>query len=385
MAAGMTTQRGFRVGIVAGEASGDRLGGALIRALRARAPNATFRGMAGPHMRAAGCASLADISQLSVMGLVEVLRSYPRLLRLRAQLEADFVADPPDVVIGIDVPDFNLGLERRLKAHGITTVHYVCPQLWAWRAGRARSLARSTDVLLALLPFEAEYCSAHGIETHCVGHPLADELPLEPDRVGARVALGLPPAGPLIALMPGSRQQEIERLLPPFVDAAMLIAARRPEARFVLGVAHENQLPVVRASLRGLPCTVVAGLSHQALSAADVALVASGTVTLEALLCATPMVVGYRLAALSYHIIKRMVTIPRIALPNIIADEALVPELIQDAMTPPRLAAETLAWLDDDVRTERYRRRSRELHATMRRGAAARAAEVILERAGCGS
>jgi len=367
------------VGIVAGEASGDRLGAALARALRVRRPDVRVVGMAGPRMLAAGCEPLAHVDELSVMGLVEVLRSYPRLLRLRRRLGDEFLARHAQVVVGIDVPDFNLGLERRLKRAGVATAHWVCPQAWAWRPGRAARLAAAVDRLLALFPFEPAFFAAHGVSTEFVGHPLADELPLEPARASSRAALGLPPDACVVALMPGSRTQELERLLEPFLAAGRTLQSRHAGMRLVLCTAREDHARRARAAASGLDCVVVCGRSHEVLSAADVALLASGTVSLEALLCGTPMVVGYRLAPLSYHIIRRMVSIPRIALPNILARRDVVPELIQDALTPAALVDAAEGWLADPARCSAYAQLSRELHRELRCDAASRAAEVILD------
>lgn len=378
----MAAERPLKLAVIAGEISGDRLGASLIEALRARRPAVSVSGMAGSAMLAAGCEPLAHIDELSVMGLVEVARSYPRLYALRRRLVAHFLADPPDVIVGIDVPDFNLGLERRLKRAGIRTVQFVCPQAWAWRPGRATALAEAVDLLLALFPFEAEFFTQHGVRTEFVGHPLADVLPLDVDRGAARLALGVPTAGPVIALMPGSRTQELARLLEPFVSAARLLAARQPAARFLLCTARTEHAEWASRVCVGLPIDVVCGLSQQVLSAADVAIVASGTVTLEALLCRTPMVVGYRLAPLSYHIIRHMVRIPRIALPNILTGRDLVPELIQAALSAQALADAALAWLNDADRRRDFFATSQAVHATLRRDAAGRAADAILELVG---
>lgn len=367
------------IGIVAGESSGDRLGAALIGALRVVRPEVRVVGMAGPRMLAAGCAPLAHIDELSVMGLVEVLRSYPRLLQLRRRLGDALLAAGIDAVVGIDVPDFNLGLERRLKRAGVATVHWVCPQAWAWRPGRAGSLAPVVDRLLALFPFEPAFFAERGVQTEFVGHPLADELPLEPPRAASRAALGIPGEATVLALMPGSRSQELARLLEPFLAAARLLRQRRPRLHLVLCTAREDHAARARAALDGVPCTVVWARSHEVLAAADVALLASGTVSLESLLCGTPMVVGYRLAPLSYHIIRRMVSIPRIALPNILAGREVVPELLQADMTPAALAAAVEGWLDDTPRRERFVQLSRELHHELRRDAAARAAAAVLQ------
>lgn len=373
----MSTDGGLRIGLVAGEVSGDRLGAALLAALRERGELAAAFGMAGPAMRAHGCQALARAEDLSVMGLVEVVRAYPRLWSLRNRLGDQLLAARPDVVVGIDVPDFNLGLERRLKAAGVCTVHWVCPQAWAWREGRAVDIRRAVDRLLALFPFEVDFFSQRGIPTEFVGHPLADQLPLEPDRPAARQALGLGVAQPVLALMPGSRSQEQAQLLDPFVAAARIVRECRPDTRLVVGTAHEAHARRARAALAGMGAIVVTGQSHQVLTAADVVLAASGTVTLEALLCATPMVVGYRMAGLSYHIIRSMVKIPRIALPNILAERDLVPELLQNALTPAALAEAALAWFDQPARRADFVRASRALHRELRRDAAGRAAEVV--------
>ena len=371
------------IAIIAGEASGDSLGGALIKALRARRPDARFVGMAGPAMLEAGCEALAHIDQLSVMGLVEVLRAYPRLRRLRETLANTMLAIRPDVVVGIDVPDFNLGLERRMKRAGIATVHYVCPQAWAWRPGRARHLGTAVDRLLALLPFEPAFFAVHGVACRFVGHPLADSLPLSPERAVLRAELGVAAGPPLIAILPGSRRQEIERLAPVFAAGVAALRATRGELAVVACAAHAGQIDLLRRAVHsaapGLKLEFVHGCARQVLGAADVALVASGTATLEALLCRAPMVVGYRLAPLSYLIIRRMISIPRIALPNILAGEDLVPELIQQGLTPSSIRDALAAWLDDDARRARYSARARELHETLRVDAAARAADAVLE------
>lgn len=371
------------IALVAGETSGDRLGAELMRALAAERPGVRCFGMAGPAMRAAGCTVLARSEELSVMGLAEVVTSYPRLYRLRARLVDAIVAARPAVLVGIDVPDFNLGLERRVKACGIPTVHYVCPQLWAWRQGRAAGLYRAADRLLAVLPFEPAFFNRHGVATTFVGHPLADTLPLEPDRPAARAALGLSAAVPLLAVMPGSRDQELARLLPDFIACARRLCARHDALRAVFCVAHASQLARLEATLAtlapGLPHHVFHAESHQVLTACDVALVASGTVSLEALLCATPMVVAYRLSSISYPIIRRMVKIPHIALPNILAGEALVPELLQDAITPDALSAAVEAWLEQPSRRAAFVGTSRRLHAELRGDAAGRAARAVLE------
>lgn len=381
----MLIRRPPRIAIVAGEASGDWLGAELMYAIRALAPAAEFCGMAGPAMLAAGCEPYAHIDQLSVMGLTEVLRSYPRLRRLRAELVSRLLTVRPDVFVGIDAPDFNLGIARRLKQNGVVTVHYVCPQAWAWRPRRARDLAMAVDELLALLPFEPAFFAQYGVPCTFVGHPLADALPLTPARSAAKAALGFAADTTLVALLPGSRRQELERLLPIFLAGARLLASARPAVRFVACVARPAQLAFARSQLdtratAALDVTLVHGRAREVLTAADVALVASGTVTLEGLLCRTPMVVGYRLATATYHIIRRMVTIPRIALPNILAGEELVPELIQNALTPAAIRDALGAWLDQPARCQRYAERAAVLHQSLRGACAARAAQAVLNR-----
>ncbi|MGE0485784.1 MAG: lipid-A-disaccharide synthase [Gammaproteobacteria bacterium] len=378
----MAVGRELRLGIVAGEVSGDRLGAALLHALGERGVVPAAFGMAGAAMRAAGCEPLARAEELSVMGLVEVVQAYPRLWSLRQRLGDALFAARPDVVVGIDVPDFTLGLERRLKLAGVPTVHWVCPQAWAWREGRAADIRTAVDRLLALFPFEVEFFSRRGIATEFVGHPLADQLPLEPQRAAARQALALAGDRPVLALMPGSRSQELAQLLSLFISAARIVHGCRPGMQVIVCTINEEHARRVREALGGLPAGVYVGNSQQVLTAADVVLAASGTVTLEALLCGTPMVVGYRMAPLSYHIIRRMVKIPRIALPNILAARDLVPELLQSALTPAALAEAALAWFDQPDRRDDFVRTSRELHASLRRDAAGRAAEAVLRVAG---
>ena len=372
----------MRIGLVAGEASGDRLGAELIRALRAEVPNAQFDGMAGPQMIAAGCREIAGIDELSVMGLVEVVRRYPALRRLRSRLIQHFLHAPPDVFIGIDVPDFNLGIERALKRRGISTVHYVCPQVWAWRKSRVKSLRKAADLLLAVFPFEPDYFNGRGTRASFVGRPLADLLPLDPVVGGARSALGIASDGPLIAILPGSRQQELDRLLQPFIEGADMLRRELPRAHFVLCTAHEEHLDQARRRIARINpdfvCTLVHGDAQRVLTAADAAVVASGTASLEGLLCGTPMVVGYRLAPVTYFIIRRMVRIPRIAMPNILAGRELVPELIQDALEPRVICRELLAWLNDVDRRADFLATSRSLHERMQCGAAQNAANAVL-------
>ncbi len=368
---------------VAGEQSGDLLGASLIEALRVRRPSLVCSGVAGPQMVTAGCRAERSSDELAVMGLTEVLAHLPRLLALRRTLVRRYRAQPPDVFVGIDAPDFNLGLERRLRRAGIPTVHYVSPSVWAWRQRRVKTVAAAADRLLCLFPFELDFYRAHGVDARFVGHPLADRLPLRVDSPAARRRLGLAADGPLLAVLPGSRHGEVARLGPLFAQTLAQLAAARPALRYVAPMAspaidaqfaaalavHAPQVPVQR----------VAGESTAAMAAADAVLLASGTATLEAMLLKRPMIVAYQLAPLTWQIVRRMVKVPHVALPNLLAGEALVPEYLQADATPPALAAAVLGMLDDTARRERLQARFTELHEQLRRDAAAQAAEVVLE------
>lgn len=373
------------IAVVAGEASGDNLGAALITALRARSPDARIIGVAGPRMRAAGCEALADAEELAVMGLTEVLRHLPRLLKLRRGLITRFTAARPDVFVGIDAPEFNLGLAARLKAQGIRTVQYVSPQVWAWRQGRVRGIGEACDRILCLLPFEPPFYERHGIAARFVGHPLADQFPMEPDRGAARAGLGLPAGETVVAVLPGSRMGEVSRLAAPFAGAAAWLSARRPGLRFVA--------PMVNAAVRarfeaawaqaapGVPVQIVDGRSRDVLAAADVVLVASGTATLETLLSKRPMVVAYRLGAVTAFLLQRLglVKVQHFSQPNLLAGREVVPEFFQDAATPEALGAAVLDWLDSPERVAPLQATFADVHAQLRRGGADLAAEAVFE------
>jgi lipid-A-disaccharide synthase len=375
----------LRVGIVANEASGDILGAALAREIRKRVPEVRFVGVAGPRMQKEGCETLFPMERLSVMGLMEVLGQLRELLGLRRELVRYFVENPPDVFIGVDAPDFNLGLERRLRGAGIRTVHMVSPTVWAWRPGRVKSIRRSVDLMLSVFPFEETFLREHGVPARYVGHPLADEIPVEIDRVGARRALRLPTSGSLLALLPGSRMGEVERLAEPFIETAARCLAARPDLRFVV--------PVVNARLRerfgqalsqvapNLPITLVDGRSREVLAAADVVLTASGTATLETLLSKRPMVVAYRVHPISYHLVKRLglVKVPYIAMANLLAEKELAPEFIQDRCRADLLAPAVLAFLDDAERVAEIQAEYRRIHLWLRKDAAASAAQAVLK------
>ena len=372
-----------RVVIVAGETSGDNLAAGLIRALRARRPGLTFEGIAGPSMVAAGCRAWDSIERLSVMGLFEVVSHLPRLLAVRRRV-LELAADPPPLAfIGVDYPEFNLALATRLHERGVPTVQYVSPQVWAWRQGRVRRMTRFLDLVLCLLPFEKRFYDGAGLAAEFVGHPLADRIPLEPDRWAARARLGLPAEPTVVALLPGSRRGEVERLAADFLGAAALIAARRPDVRFVAPMANPGAREIFERHLKGHPgldILVSDGQSEAALTAADCVLVASGTATLETLLCKRPMVVAYRVGRATAAVFRAfgMMKAPFFAQPNLLAGRRVVPELLQEEVTPARLAAEILAWLDDPPRAAAAVEEFRRIHAELRRGASERAAEAVL-------
>jgi len=378
----------LRVGIVAGEHSGDQLGAALIAALRERTPALHCFGVAGPKMIAQGCEAWAASEELAVMGLTEVLRHAPRLLRLRVALRRRFLATRPDVFVGIDAPEFNLPLARRLKEAGVRTVQYVSPQVWAWRQGRVRTIGASCDLVLCLLPFETEFYRDHGVPAVFVGHPLADQIPLRVDREGARRALGLEPGGLLIALLPGSRIGEVARLAAPFAGAAARIAARRPEAQFLApmasAAARESFVKQI-AQVPGVPAIrVLEGEAQRALAAANGAIVASGTATLETLLSGRPMVVAYRVSAPTAFLLRtlKLVKVRYFSQPNLLAGRRLVPEFFQEQVQGAALGDALLQELEDGDHVRELLDAFADIHRNLRCAGAARAAEAILACAG---
>jgi lipid-A-disaccharide synthase len=366
----------LRIALVAGEASGDILGSGLMRAIKARHPDVEFIGVGGPLMEAQGMTSYFPMERLSVMGLVEVLGRLKELLARRKLLIQTLVDQKPDVFIGIDAPDFTLNIELKLRQAGIKTVHYVSPSVWAWRQKRVLKIREGCDLMLTLLPFEARFYEEKGVPVRFVGHPLADTIPLQADRLAARAQLGLDD-GPVVALMPGSRGGEVGRLGALFFDAAERLLAARPQIRFVLPCASPQRREQIEQLLQGrnLPLTLLDGQSHVALAACDAVLIASGTATLEALLYKRPMVVAYRLAPLTYWILKRMVKSPYVSLPNLLAHRMLVPELLQDAATAEALAQTLLPLLDNgNEQTAGFD----EIHRTLRRDASNQAADAVL-------
>jgi lipid-A-disaccharide synthase len=379
-AAGGNTRK-ITVGIIAGEASGDILGAGLIRSLRKRYPNARFVGIGGDEMIAEGFHSLVPIERLSVMGLVEVLGRIRELFSIRARLLSYFFTTPPDVVIGIDSPDFTLAIERRCRESGIPSVHYVSPSVWAWRQKRIIKIAKSVNLMLTLFPFEARFYKDHQVPVAFVGHPLADRIPMLPETGKARYDLGLDERAPLLAVLPGSRAGEVERLGTLFLEAARWIQQKRPDVQLVIPCVNRDREIQVRELADTLevklPVTIVRGRSREVMAASDVVLLASGTATLEAMLLKKPMVVGYRLSNLSYALLSRLVKVPYVALPNLLARQPLVPELLQDNATPDALGAAVLERLENQQERDRLISAFTEIHQTLKQNADEKAADAI--------
>lgn len=375
----------LQLGIVAGEASGDILAAGLLRELASRDPQFTAEGVAGPEMIAAGCRDLWPLEKLSVMGLAEVLAHLPELLRLRRDVVAHFSSRRPDVFIGVDSPDFNLGLERRLRRRGLKTVQYVSPSIWAWRQGRAAKIGRGTDLVLCLFPFEPEIYSRHGVNAVFVGHPLADIIPEHVDARAARRSLGLAENGKILGVLPGSRMSEVTRLARSFFETAAWLAGHDPDLRFVVPAAT----PRIRAYLEGqVPANanvlIVDGRSRDVMAAADAVLLASGTATLEALLLKRPMVVSYRLSALTYAIVRalRLLKLPYVSLPNVLAGKRIVPECLQADARAEVLGPQLLQLLNNDDAKRAQVEVFGDIHTTLRCNASARAADAVLELVG---
>lgn len=375
----MTLQRVY---LVAGELSGDILGAGLMRELKVHHPNVEFRGIGGPRMQAEGMESRFPLETLAVMGLVEVLKHLPELIRVRRTLKAEALAWQPDIMLGIDAPDFNLGLERQLREAGITTAHYVSPSVWAWRQGRVKGIAKSVDGMLTLLPFEAAFYRQHRVPVAFVGHPLADEMPLENDRMATRQALGLSQERPVLALLPGSRANEIRFLGDTFLAAAEQLCQRHSALQVVIPAATADRRREISALLDHYPLLagrtiLLDSQAREAMVASDVVLLASGTAALEAMLCHRTMLVAYKMAPTTHWLAKRMVKTQWVSLPNLIAQETLVPELIQDAASPEAIADQLSAMLADVTSRDTLETRFTEMHATLQRNASRRAAEAI--------
>ena len=342
-----------RIGIVAGEHSGDFLAAELVRTLRQRRPDLEVEGVGGEQLVAAGCHLLADMEKLAVMGLVEVLSRIWELRALRAELAAHFTHNPPDLFIGVDAPDFNLPLERVLRRQGIKTIHYVCPSVWAWRAYRVRRLRQAADLVLSVLPFEQSLLARRNVPTQYVGHPLAQRVLRAPGRDAARRRLGLSVQAMTVALLPGSRVAELRQLTRPFIETAAWLRARRPALQFIVNTPNEQARRLVLEQLKrdhqepAVQVTVSCGRIDETLAAADVALLASGTVALEAALHRTPMVVAYKMHWLSFRILRALVRVDYAALPNLLAQRELAPEFFQEECCSARLGPAVLRWLDN--------------------------------------
>ena len=378
-----------RIAMVAGESSGDLLAAAVLHGIRQARPQVVAAGVGGPALTGAGLDAWWPSEALAVNGYAEVLREYPRLWRMRRALGARLIEAPADLFVGVDAPDFNLGLAHRLRRAGLRTAHFVSPSIWAWRGGRIRAIGEAVDRMLVVFPFEQALYARAGIDAVYVGHPLADAIPLQVDAAAARARLGMPDSAALVALLPGSRAGEVRHMARTFLDTAHWLAARRAGLRFVLPAAT----PAIRAELDRLLAAdpragppgwlhLTDGGSHEALAACDAVLVASGTATLEAALYRRPMVIAYRMAPLNYRIMRRMAYLPWIGLPNILCNESLVPEFVQDAATPEAMGAALLAQLDDGRQRARLAERFEALHRELRCGCAQRAAAALLELVG---
>ncbi len=369
--------------MVAGEASGDLLAAALIQQLTSRLPAASmYFGIGGPKMTALGFNARWPSEKLSVRGYVEALRNIPEILRIRSALKRQLLAAPPTVFVGIDAPDFNLGLEAQLRRAGIPTIHFISPSIWAWRGARIKKIQRATDLMLCLFPFEPEIYARAGVAARYVGHPLADVIPLVPNPVAARRRLDLPVTGPIIAVLPGSRRSEIALIAPTFLAAMALMQASEPGLRFILPAASaaiRAQLQPLIAKYPQLSLTVLEGDSHSALEAADAVLIASGTATLEAALYKKPMVISYQVPWLTAQIMKRQGYLPYVGLPNILAGRFVVPELLQHLATPDALARAMMEQLNDHANRDQLTQIFTQMHHTLKCDSAAVAADAITE------
>jgi lipid-A-disaccharide synthase len=365
--------------MVAGETSGDLLAGLMMQGIRAQWPDAQLYGIGGPRMQAQGFNALWPSDKLAVRGYVEVLRHYREIVGIRKQLKEKLLANPPDVFVGVDAPDFNLDLERDLKQAGIPTVHFVCPSIWAWRADRIEKIKQSVDHVLCIFPFETDLLSAHGIPATYVGHPLAQAIPMHVDTLKARHDLKLDPDQPVVALLPGSRESEITYLAERFFQTANLLSQQQPNLQFVLPAMPSmmSRIESIRDKVGASQVQILKGQSHTALAACDVTLIASGTATLEAALFKKPMVIAYNMNWLSWQMMKRKKLQPWVGLPNILAQEFCVPELLQDQATPSNLSAAVLDWLRSPEKAQALVGRFETMHASLLRDTPSLAAHAI--------
>jgi lipid-A-disaccharide synthase len=370
-----------RIAMVAGEPSGDLLAASMLEGLTRLLPEGTrYSGIGGPRMKAAGFEAHWPMDKLSVRGYVEALRHIPEILGIRNEIKRQLLAEPPSVFVGVDAPDFNFGLEQPLREAGIPTVHFVCPSIWAWRGGRIKKIVKAVDHMLCVFPFETAIMDRAGVASSYVGHPLADEIPLEPDVAGARRQLGIAEGGPVIAVLPGSRRSEIELIGPTFFDAMELMQLREPGVRFLMPAAN----PALRALLQPLVAahphlslTITDGGAQTAMTAADAILVKSGTVTLEAALLKKPMVISYKVPWLTGQIMRRQGYLPYVGLPNILAGRFVVPEILQHFATPEALADATLQQLNDDANRRTLTDIFTDMHIALRQNTAQKAAEAV--------
>ncbi|RKP52702.1 lipid-A-disaccharide synthase [Trinickia fusca] len=371
----------LRIAMVAGEPSGDLLAASLLGGLTRKLSTSTqYYGIGGPRMMAQGFEAHWPMEKLTVRGYVEALKHIPEILRIRSELKRQLLAEPPHAFIGVDAPDFNFGLEQPLREAGIPTIHFVCPSIWAWRGGRIKKIVKSVDHMLCVFPFETALLEKSGVPATYVGHPLADEIPLEPDMGAARAALGLPASGPIIAVLPGSRRSEIGLIGPTFFAAMALMQQREPGVRFVMPAAT----PALRALLQplvdahpGLALTITDGDAQRAMTASDAVLVKSGTVTLEAALLKKPMVISYKVPWLTGQIMRRQGYLPYVGLPNILAERFVVPEILQHFATPEALADATLKQLHDEANRRTLTDVFTQMHHALRQNTAERAAEAV--------
>lgn len=377
-----TKGKPLRIGIVAGEASGDLLGSHLMHALNGRIDGIEFVGIGGPKMIAAGMKSLFSMEKLAVRGYVEVLKSLPAILRIRRRLKSHFLENPPDLFIGVDAPDFNFGLERTLKRHGIPTFHYVSPSLWAWRGERIHKIARAVSHMLVLFPFEKALYETAGIPATYVGHPLADMLPENPDRAAAKIQLKLPPQSTVVAMLPGSRQSELHYMADLFVQTAVELNRLRPDLQFLVPLISKETRAIFEQALYrcgspDLPLTILFGHAHEAMVAADAVLVASGTATLEAALLKRPMVITYKIASLTWRMIWRKRYLPYVGLPNVLAGRFVAPELLQQDANAENLAQALSNVLDDKVVSRGMEQEFSGIYKQLRQGNAKKVAAAV--------
>lgn len=375
--------RPLTIGLVAGETSGDILGAGLIRALKTHYPSARFVGVAGPLMQAEGCETWYEMEELAVMGVVEVLERLPRLLKIRKDLTRRFSELKPDVFVGIDAPDFNLTLEGRLKQRGIRTIHYVSPSVWAWRQKRVFKIGKATDLVLAFLPFEKAFYDRFNVPCRFIGHTMADAMPLQADKLAARATLGIAPGARCLALLPGSRNAEVEMLSGDFLRTAQLLREHYPDLEVVVPLVNakrREQFERIKAEVAPeLKVHLLDGKGREAMVASDAALLASGTAALECMLAKCPMVVGYRMKPFTFWLAERLVKTPYVSLPNLLAGREIVTELLQHDCVPDKLAAALLPLLEDSPQTELLKQTFLELHQSIRCGADEQAAQAVLE------